>query len=153
MNSEEKIFEVEINLQEGKRIGKRKRDDAYKDEIEKKKWLPKNCHEVFKTIAPSVNKEGLENLLTKDKFGDIECQQDHLVESPDLKSRFHLRALAYLEEKGVFKGAASPQVDCLLKSFDRSERESGVSKQGHKSKVISKAKGQKTMFESLKKTS
>ena len=32
-----KFYEVEINLQEGKRIANRKRDDAYKDEIEKKK--------------------------------------------------------------------------------------------------------------------
>ena len=31
-----KFYEVEINLQEGKRIAKRKRDNPYKDEIEKK---------------------------------------------------------------------------------------------------------------------
>ena len=38
-----------------------------------------------------------------------------------------LKALEYLKEKGVFKGAASTQGDCLLKSL-RSERESGKSK-------------------------
>ena len=54
-----KFFEVKINLQEEKRIAKRKRDNAYKDEIEKKKIL-KSCHEVLKIIAPSVNKEGLD---------------------------------------------------------------------------------------------
>ena len=32
-----KCYEVEINLQEEKRISKRKRDIAYKDKIEKKK--------------------------------------------------------------------------------------------------------------------
>ena len=32
-----KFYEVEINLQEEKRIAKRKRDNTYKDEIEKKK--------------------------------------------------------------------------------------------------------------------
>ena len=33
-----KFHVVEINLQEEKRIAKRKRDNAYKDEIEKKKY-------------------------------------------------------------------------------------------------------------------
>ena len=32
-----KFYKVEINLQREKRIAKRKRDDAYKDEIEKEK--------------------------------------------------------------------------------------------------------------------
>ena len=54
-----KFYEVELNLQEEKRIAKRNRDNAYKDEIEKKRLL-KNCHEVLKIIAPSVSKEGLE---------------------------------------------------------------------------------------------
>ena len=92
--------------------------------MEKKKDLIlKSCHEI---IAPSVNKEGPENLLTDEKFGDTEVQQNHLVESPDLRPPFHLKAPEYLKEKGVFKGAASTQVDCLLKSLRRSsERESG----------------------------
>ena len=77
----------------------------------------------MKIIALSVTKEGLENLLTEEKLGDIEVQQNHLVESPDLKPRFHLTAVEYLKEKGVFKGAASTQVDCLLKSLrDQKEK-------------------------------
>ena len=70
-----KFYEVEINLQEEKRIAKRKRDNAYKDEIEKRQRLMKSCHEVLKIIALSVNKEGLENLLTEETFGSIEVQQ------------------------------------------------------------------------------
>ena len=34
-----KFYKVEINLQEEKRIAKRKRDNTYKDEIEKKKKI------------------------------------------------------------------------------------------------------------------
>ena len=61
-----KFSEVELNLQEEKRIAKRKRDNAYKDEIQKKKRSLKSCHEVLKIIALSVNKDGLEeNLLTE----------------------------------------------------------------------------------------
>ena len=110
-----KFHEVEINLEEEKRIAKRKRDNAYMDETEKKQRSMKSCHEVLKTIALSVNKEGLENLLTEEKFGSIEVQQNHLVESPYLRPRFHIKALEHLKEKDVFKGAASTQVDCLLK--------------------------------------
>ena len=43
----------------------------------------------------------LENLLTEKKFGEIEVQQNHLVESPDLSPRFHLKALEYLKERCV----------------------------------------------------
>ena len=46
-----------------------------------------------------MNKEGLENLLTEEKVGDIEVQQNHLVESPDLRPRFQLRGPEYLKEK------------------------------------------------------
>ena len=60
-----KFYQAELNLQEEKRIAKRKLDNAYKDEIEKKKRLLKSCHEALKVIAPSVSKEGLENLLTE----------------------------------------------------------------------------------------
>ena len=83
-----KYYEVEVNLQEENRTGKRKRDNAYEDQIEKKTRLQESSHEVLKIIAPSVNKEGLENLLTEEMFGDIEVQQNHLVESPDLRPRF-----------------------------------------------------------------
>ena len=78
----------------------------------------------MKIIPSLVNKEGLENLLTEEKFGDTEVQQNHLVESPDLRPRFHLKALEYLKEKGAFKGAASAQVDYLLKSL-RDQKEKG----------------------------
>ena len=61
----------------------------------------------MKIIAPSENKGGLENLLTEEKFGDTEVQQNHLFESPDLKPRFHLKALEYLKYEGLFKGAGS----------------------------------------------
>ena len=71
----------------------------------------------MKIITPSVNKDRLENHLTEEKFGDIEVQQNYLVENSDLWPRFHLKAPEYLKEKGVFKGAASEQVDCLLKSL------------------------------------
>ena len=71
----------------------------------------------MKIIAASANKEGLENLLREKKFGKIEVQKNHLVESPDLRPRFPLKALEHLKEKGVFRGAASTQVDCLLKSL------------------------------------
>ena len=81
----------------------------------------------MKIVALAVNKEGLENLLTEEKFGDIEVQQNHLVESPDLWPLFHLNALELLKEKGVFKGAASTQVDCL-QVFEILERENGKSK-------------------------
>ena len=85
-----------------------------------------SCHKVLKIIAPSVNKEGLENLLTEEKSGDIKVQQNNLVESPDLRPRFLLKELEYLKEEGVFNlGAASTLVDCLLKSVERSEREIG----------------------------
>ena len=77
----------------------------------------------MKIIAPSVNKEWLENLLTEEKFGNTEVQQNRLVETPDLRHRFHLNAVEYLKEKGVFKDAASTQVDCLLKSLtDQKEK-------------------------------
>ena len=66
-----KFHEVEINLQEEKRIAKRKRNNTYKDEIEKKQRLLKSCLEVLKIIAPSVNKRGLLNLLTEEKFGTL----------------------------------------------------------------------------------
>ena len=87
----------------------------------------------MKIIAPSVNKEGLE---TEEKFGDIEFQQDHSVEnkSPDLRPRFHLKAL----EKGVFKGAASTEVDCPLKSL-RDQKEQ-VENQNKDIKANSSAK-------------
>ena len=71
----------------------------------------------MKIIAPSVNKEGQEHLLTGEKLGDIEVQQNHLVKSPDPRLRFYLKALEYLKETGVFKGAASTQADCVCSSL------------------------------------
>ena len=116
----------------------------------------KSYHEVLKIIAPSVNKEGLENLLTEEQFGDIEVQQNLLVESPDLKPQFHLKAVEYLKEKGVFKRAASTQVDCLLKSLrDQKEKMENQNKD-IKTKTLAKQKAkecQKTILESFKKTS
>ena len=53
-----KFYEVEINLQEEKRTAKRKRNNAYKDEIEKKKRLLKSCHEVLKVFERSEREIG-----------------------------------------------------------------------------------------------
>ena len=79
-----------------------------------------------------------------------------LVESPDPRPQFHLKALEYLKEKGVLKGAASTQVDCLLKSLrDQKEKVENQNKD-IKAKSLAKQKArecQKTIFESFKKTS
>ena len=76
--------------------------------------------------------------MTEEKFGDIEVQRNHLVESPDLGLRFHFKALEYLKEKDAFKGAASTQVDYLLK-FLRDEKEK-VENQNKDIKATSLAK-------------
>ena len=64
--------------------------------------------------------------------------------------------IEYLKDKGVFKGAASTQVDCLLKSL-RDQKEK-VENQNRDIKAKSLAKqnakeSQKTIFESFKSTS
>ena len=76
--------------------------------------------------------------MTEKKFGDIEVQRNHLIESPDLRPRFHFKALEYLKEKDAFKGAASTQVDYLLK-FLRDEKEK-VENQNKDIKATSLAK-------------
>ena len=107
----------------------------------------------MKIIASSVHKEGLENLLTEKKFSHIEVQHNHLVESPDLRPRFHLKGPDHLKGKGVFKGAASTQVDCLLKSLrDQKEKVENQNKD-IKAKSLAKQKAkefQKTLLESFK---
>ena len=113
-----KFYEVEINLQQGKRIGKRKRDSAYKDEIEKKNRLLKSCHEFLKIIAPSVNKDALENLLTEEKFCDIEVQQNHLVDS--LRHRTNPR-MREIRVYGLCDGArfAVPSRDKIFRKLGK----------------------------------
>ena len=61
-----------------------------------------------------------------------------------------------MKEKGVFKGAASTQVDCLLRSLrDQKEKVDNQNKD-IKAKSLTKQKAkeyQKTIFESFKETS
>ena len=71
----------------------------------------------MKIIAPSVNKEGLQNLLTEEKFCDTEIQQNRSVESFNLRPWLHLKAPEYLKEKSGSKVAVLTQVDCLFKSL------------------------------------
>ena len=95
--------------------------------------------------------------MTEEKFGDAEVQQNHLVsESPELRPRLNLNAPEYLKEKGVFKSAASTQVDCLFKSLgDQKEKVESPNKD-IKANSLAKQKAkecQKSIFESFKKTS
>ena len=120
-----KFYAVEINLQEEKRTAKQKRDydDNHKDETEKKKDHWKVVMKFWKSFYTFSKQKGLDNLLREGKFGDTEVQQNYSVESPALRSRFCLKALEYLKEKGVFKGAPWTQVDCLPKSLrDQKEK-------------------------------
>ena len=110
----------------------------------------------LKIIAPSVNKEGLENLLTEEKFCDTEVQQNHLVESSDLRPRFQLKGTGILKRKFVFKGAALTKVDCLLKSLRYQKQKVENQNKDIKAKSLTKRKAegcQKTIFESFKKIS
>ena len=79
-------------------------------------------------------------MLTKEKFGHTEVQQNHLVESPDIRPHFYLKAVEYLKGKCMFNGAASTQVDCLLKSLKDQKEQEKVENQNKDKKAKSLAK-------------
>ena len=144
-----KFFKADIDKQEEKRAEKRKKDNALKDRRDKELSMLKSCCQVLQLIAPSVMSDKVEDVFVKGKFEDIKVTVNDIVDDPALKPRFHLNALQYLKEKGIFDNSAIVKVDSFLKSLKIKKQDTMTKNEARKEKSelkLQSEKSQPTLF-------
>ena len=140
-----KFFKADIDKQEEKRAEKsRKKDNALKDRKDKESRMLKSCCQVLQLIALSVMSDKVQDAFVKGKFEDIKITVNDITDDPALKPRFHLNALQYLKEKGIFDNYAVVKVDSFLKSLKTKQQDTMTKNEARKGKSELKLQSEKS---------
>ena len=130
----QKVFRIDIEGSEKARAAKRKQENAAKAKKEKESRLRSKAVEVIKILAPKRTIDEEKVMRNIKELGSFNVADD-IKDSNQLLPRFHLKALSYLIEQGIFVENTKTKAIAIR---DRLEIEMEKTKEGNLKKKETK---------------